>query len=125
MQKTTQTLTAFSSSLTAGVILAAGLLLATPNLASAQGASPSATPRVNCSTGAYGQGTTCTTEGSTPSDNTPEEGEQIVCRPDGTCFEEHVPVNAGLPELANAVLGAVFAGTGLGAVYLGKQSRRA
>lgn len=59
--------------------------------------------KVNCTTGAYGQSSTCTAEASGSA--TGKQTQRIVYRADGTAIVVHTPVNAGsdLPATAAAV----------------------
>lgn len=90
-----------------------------------QGQELNQTVSVNCSTGAYGQNTTCTAEGSQTgrqSQTVVINGVRYFVRVDGTRVRIHTPVNTSVDGLTMAGLVATaVTATGAGLLTLKKR----
>ncbi len=99
-------------------ILSTGLLLSSVSSVFAQVASQEQqldqNVKVNCTTGAYGQSSTCTAEGTQSGSQSQylalDKTRKLICRKDGSCMYAHDTVNAGVDPLTLLASGLTSVG---------------
>ncbi len=85
------------------------------------------TIKVNCTTGAYGQSSSCSAEGTQSGSQSQylslDNTRRRVCRQDGSCMYVHDPINAGVDPLTLLASGLTSVGLLTAGVVTLRKSR--